>query len=545
MGNSSSVATIHVSFDSHAVVSGSTVSGKVYLMVNQDCVSCVSVGCRVIGREKTAVTYTVVVGHGKHRRVERRTAHEQRHFMDVKFVLQQIAGGNIYKGQYEYPFQFTIPAGAPASMDVVGSPSMLSIPLGGSMMSMGGGGGHGDHCSIDYSMEVWLDRPGLLRWDIRHSMMINVTNSPPIGSKTPLYIEPGRYPLHTMCCIPRGEILIGGCAESGVLTAGGQSSVKYAVENLSAVKVKAIEVLISEHVSFRAKGHRATAYCKLFHQRLTPEQIGLDLSARSADNVAYNDGFDSLRALNRMLESDTYKLNFTVPSAARGTYNGTIIQVVHRLEIKAITTFGTANPLVWRHLKIYSKENPSLSYFSQTANPTVQSALPPNWQPTVAETVKLPQMGLSTKPLEQDDDENDRRPVTYASSQHEERKYTTFDQFLAAIKDTYDPCGELEQYIRDGNAADAMTGEQLYASFKAVNDVFDQQRFADILSDAMTEVSCAKVARALAGSKDMCKREVAEKLLTAGLIVDKEENAHLIKSELSPFQYMTVEKYLK
>eukprot|EP01032_Pedospumella_encystans_P017704 gene17704-20166_t len=553
MGSSHGVATIHVSFDNHdAVVAGSTVSGKVYLMVHQDCVSCVSVGCRVVGREKTRVTYTVTVGHGEHKRTERRIAHEQRNFMDVRFCLQHVPGGNIYKGQYEYPFQFTIPPGAPASMSAGGNPVEHFAPFGsGGFETLSGGGGYGgDHCCIDYAMETWLDRPGLLRWDIRHKIRINVTNIPPFGSKTPLYIEPNRYPLYSMCCIPRGQILIGGSATPGVLTAGGQTCIKYAVENLSTVKVKAIEVLLSEHITFRARHHRAATYHTLYHRRLSPQEIGLDLSARPSEKLENTDGFESLRVLSKMLESDTYKLDFTLPSSARSTYNGSIIQVTHKLEIKAITTFGSANPTVWRHMKIYSKESTAGAYNNnnQASGQATPSALPANWQPTVAETVRLPELGISSSPQEQDDsddEKDDHKPISYTSALATDRKYKSFDELLVVIKQTYDPCGELEKYIRDGNPVADMTPEQFFACFKVVNDVFDQQRFADILSDAMTEVSCVKVARAVAGSKDMCKREVAEKLLSAGLIVDKEENAHLIKAELSAFQFMTVEKYLK
>jgi hypothetical protein len=61
----------------------------------------------------------------------------------------------------------------------------------------------------------------------------------------------------------------------------------------------------------------------------------------------------------------------------------------------------------------------------------------------------------------------------------------------------------------------------------------------------MSYVTCAAVARATAGALAVCKREVAERLLNAGEIIDKDENAHLVKSELSLFEYMTIEEYFR
>lgn len=132
MGNRSSVGAIHVSFDNKTVVSGSTVTGKVYVAIIQDVVSCTSVGSRIIGKESTKVFWQA--GKNQHG-----TAREERNFLDQLFCLHQNPSGNMYKGQYEYPFQFTIPHGAPASMSFQDAD---------------------DSCSISYLMQVWQVRCG-------------------------------------------------------------------------------------------------------------------------------------------------------------------------------------------------------------------------------------------------------------------------------------------------------------------------------------------------------------------------------------------------
>eukprot|EP01032_Pedospumella_encystans_P022041 gene22041-24987_t len=543
MGNKTSVATLRVVFDNPDALSGTSATGKAYLSVNKDEVSCGSIGCRVLGQEITQVRYTRTTGSGKNKRTTHHTAHQRTNFMDQRFCLLTLPTNTIRRGQYEYPFQFTIPNNAPASMSA-------------------GGRAHAS-CSISYSVEVWLDRPGFMRWDIKHQQFLNVSNPAPVGTKVPLYIEPCQVPVHSFCCIHRGNILMGGAAESSILSAGGPASVKYAMQNSSTVPVKAIEVTLTEIVRFSAQGHHSSSSTALFHTRLSPQDAGLDQALRPLENGSQG---GDLMALRDMLESDRFKVNFNIPAGARNTYNGSIIHVEHSLMIKVITTFGSANPTLQRPIQMFSRARPEFltvamaegseedegaSFIKNPSAPEeVHHAVPAGWSPSVAQRVELPPLALCYPVAHLDQDDN--APVTYVSvsAYPAIEVYKTFDQFLAALKQNYDPCGKLERYIRYQNttkahALDALTAPQFYAMFSAVPDSFDQQRFAEILAVALSCISCDKVAQAARACRDICKREVVEKLLTAGPITDKATGANLIRNELTPFQFMTVEKYFQ
>jgi hypothetical protein len=78
------VATIYPAFDQPVVYAGQNVTGKVYVSVIQEEVSCVSVGCRIVGQELTAVTYTTSDSKGNR---SSHTAIEKRRFMDMKICL--------------------------------------------------------------------------------------------------------------------------------------------------------------------------------------------------------------------------------------------------------------------------------------------------------------------------------------------------------------------------------------------------------------------------------------------------------------------------
>lgn len=526
MGVQASVATLFVNFDEPKVLAGTTVTGKVYLNVNQNEVSCVSIGSRITGMESTKATYTKTTGSGEHQHTETKIARQRRLFMDLQFCLQKIQEGKIMRGQYEYPIQITIPQGSPATMCA---------------------GSSRNNCRVSYRMEVWLDRPGLLRWDIRCRQFVDVLTQAPRNSKTPLYIEPSRIPLHFCCCYHRGDVLLGGSAASSVLFAGDQTTVKYALLNSSTSRIKALEINLEENIRWSAHGHLRHIDNTLFYVRLTPEQAHLDLMpALSKNDLQFEDTNASMRALSQMLQGEDHKVEFVVPLTARSTYNGSIIHVRHYLRIKICTPFGTADPTIVRDVQLHSK---AVNILLEDGNARQERpTLPANWSPVVSDTVAYP--NLSHKAPVDLPDNADNLPAVYVDTVTANKAATVakaddFESLLQILSKTYDPCGELETYIRHGHSVETLEPEQFYRMFKTVNDVFDQQRFADILAAAMPNITCAKVARAAAGSKDMCRREVVEKLLAAGPLLDKAENAHLIKSEVTAFQYMTIEKYLQ
>lgn len=526
MGVKASVATLFVKFDSPHIISGTAVTGRVLLMVNQEDVSCESIGCHVLGQECTEVHYTETVGSGDNRRVEHRVAHQRVNFMDVKFLLATVPSHSIKRGQYEYPFQFVIPAGAPASMHADNGQ---------------------DDCDVVYSMEVWLNRPGFLRWDIKHKSILTVLNPPKSNSKVPLYIEPYQEKLFSCCCFRRGDILLGASVDSSVLSAGGNVNVKYAVHNLSTVRVKAIELSLTENLAFRAHGHHSHRNTRLCYIRIEADKCGLDLTPLSGDkNQVQPDMMDLLRKLSQQLFSDLCKVSFSVPGTAKNSYRGTLITISHTMSIRVITTFGTANPAIMRDVKMFTREifvSPKMTKDIEQ----VPTSAPPDWAPVVAPALIIESVPLQTAAPSQESGKDDA-PGNYrdvSTLVGNAGPTNGFDGLMTVLRDpsTYDQCGVLETWIANGNSPQELNPEQFHMMFKTMNDAFDQERFAEILADNMKVITCAIVARSVAACKDVCKREVAEKLLQVSGIDDK-ENAVLIKNELSPFQFMTVEKYL-
>jgi hypothetical protein len=519
MGAKASVATIAVSFDHGETTPGEVVNGKVHLSVNQAQVECVSVGCRIIGQESTRVIYHT--GSGKHR--HRHTATEKRNFLDMQFCLQQVSGGSIHSGQYEYPFQFAVPAGCPASMAGL-------IHRSGS-----------DRFNIQYYVEVWLDRPGMLRWDIRNKQIFTVFTHPPTSAKTPIYMEPSPVHLSTFLCVPRGHVVLGGAADSNVLCAGENTVIKYAVQNNSSVGIKAVEVIIEEVVTITARGHTSTGRTMLFKKRLTAGECKADLRALAGDAP---DQEQTWRNLTEVLHSDTTNVPAVVPVNACSTYNGSVVFISHEMTIKVCTGFGCSNPSVTRPITIYSRGNAQPVYEAEDGF-APPPALPAGWSPVIAQAVVLPPMVRTASVAYEEPDEHAK--VVYASAAGvavSAVPMSSLPHLLQTLRGSYDPVGDVSLYIKNGGRLDDMQEDDFFQLFSAVNDVFDQQRVADVVAANLTSITCGKVARAAAGTKDMCRREVVEKLLAVQPLVDK-QNAGEVYKQLTAFQAMTVERYFK
>ena len=132
-----SPAAIYAVVDQLEYYPGSEVTGKVYLNVHKNELSCVSVGSRIVGQEYAEVHYTT---HSK-KKTHHHTARARRNFLSSQFQLAEVSSGILPRGNYEYPFSFELPRSSPGSMH-------YRSPAGK------------NQCSISYMLEVWLDRPG-------------------------------------------------------------------------------------------------------------------------------------------------------------------------------------------------------------------------------------------------------------------------------------------------------------------------------------------------------------------------------------------------
>jgi hypothetical protein len=595
MGGQASVATIYPGFDQPAVCAGQNVTGKVYLSVIQEDVKCTAIGCRIIGQEFTSVTHTSSDSDGNS---SSSTATERRRFMDMRVCLHRRSDTVIRRGHYEFPFNFTMPASAPATM------------YAGDLSSCG---------FINYTMEVWLDCPGSLRWDVRNKSTVIVVPVPVAYARTPIYIQPQVLKLRSLSMFNRGNVLLSGQTESNVVYAGETTSLKLAAANSSKISVKAVVIKLTQVATFTALWpsgavYHGTSVKKLFRTRFTPQQAGLDLAV----SLRQQDQETTMRQLGEAVRSDgssartpTCTIRIPVPLDAASSYqNGERFLIRHELKIKLVTGFGVCNP--WTVLQIYVV-NPTPVYVPgewlkyDKCSPVPQ--LPRNWTPRIAPLVVLPEipvdMNAFARPGITLGQEEDRLPFQYAATaraapeghpnvgvessaamatsagyaqptiRHSSSaqavgaaagpeggvssvatgnttasaapavKFITTTQFVEAVGRSPDPCVELENFLRQGYSVDNLRPNELYWLLHAIPTLADQLRFAEGLARNAKAMTCAKVASVAAGAVEGGQGgQVVEAMLRTGRLQDR-ENAHLIREQLSDVECVAVEQYLQ
>jgi hypothetical protein len=568
-----SVGTIHIAFDQPAVYAGQNVTGNVYLSVGEDELSCSAVGCRIVGQEFVAVT-----GDGV---VVRRSC-----FMDMKVCLRRWPEDVIRSGQYEFPFVFKIPAGAPATTFANYTPFVLA--------------GDSEVCCgfINYTMEAWLDRPASCRWDVRCKSSIIVAPAPAVHARTPLYMQPQRLDLRSLFIFNHGNVWISGQLESNVVYAGETTSLTFAVMNLTRVPIVAVDVKLTQFATFCIRYCPTYSVKKLFRTRLTPEQAGLTLgvSTGQQDQEVVSRLGEAVRSEGSAARTPTCTVSIPVPLDAVSSYHhGEQFQVRHELKIKVVTAFGTCNPWVTQQIRVVNTAAvgiPEKWLKYEKCTPALQ--LPLNWAPHTEPTVVVPEIALDMGALTRDqvggtfeyDATAQVAPAEYTvktldssapsipsvdgykgyaqaeaavtsvvvasavappnvpASTVPAVKFITTTQFVQAVGRSPNPCAELENFLRQGYSVDNLRPDELYWLLTAIPFLADQLRFAEGLARNAKAMTCSKVASIAAGAVEGGKGQVTAVMLATGRLQDR-ENAHLIQEQLSEADWLFVKVYLQ
>jgi hypothetical protein len=136
-------------------------------------------------------------------------------FLDFAVSLTVVPNGFFLKGQYEFPFVFTLPTGI--------LPTMITRS----------GPGSDARCEVRYEIETKLHRTGWMKWAVEGFRQFIVLASPmnDIPSFS-TYFPPVKYPLSFMC-FNVGNVCIGLSSENGLVAAGEEFDVNFVVENNS------------------------------------------------------------------------------------------------------------------------------------------------------------------------------------------------------------------------------------------------------------------------------------------------------------------------
>jgi hypothetical protein len=546
MGGTAS-ATIKVKLDDSSKVTfpGAQMKGRVYLMVHKERVEAESIMLRITGGE-----YTCIVLGGRRSDGDTTPLHyyvSTALFLDIAFPLTVVRNGFFLKGQYEFPFVFTLPTGI--------LPTMIARS----------GPGSDARCEVRYEIETKLHRRGWMKWAVEgfreFIVLANPMNDIPSFST---YLPPVKYPL-TFMCFNVGNVCIGLSSENGLIAAGEGFDVNFVVENNSKKAIKAIQLEVFEIISWTATKRTVSKTNILFLKRFEQGDLEFALSKNTNSSGSNND-VKTLAELNEILDSGRFRQHFTIPADAFPTVQGKLLRVQHFVKLTVFTSYGTSdieilskiivhrcglptpsqqqfwsqNPHSARNPAIYPEFQPQQQFQPQPQQHQQKQhqQLPSDWHAVVAEAtmVPTPQFAIAVVVV------NDREspgPCDYTVIPPPVN-YQGIDNLFQVLSRTYDPPGQFIKWcFQRKNKVESLTPEHFAKLFKILKNPFDQIKVVNLLVEAHSEITCAHIAAAISTCSPLLKVDVVKKLSVN--CRDKQQYKAVVRSKLESYEWTRVE----
>eukprot|EP01031_Cornospumella_fuschlensis_P030727 gene30727-37127_t len=306
-------------------VGGGQLQGKVYLQVDKEKVSALSLVLRFIGLEKVCVTYTEESGSGDDRTTTTHSAYANHDIVRIEATLAQFPSGEVTKGRYEFPFVLNVPPNLPGTQgQAVGS----------------------DYFVIQYTIGAELIRPAsMLNAKVANGTEIFIMDPPAIGPPVPSTVSPHIVPVSFCCCYSTGQMQLTANVDSTCPAMGESFNVSFGVENMSSSKVKGVEVMLMQITRGIAQGHSFSAPSVLFQARFPGTEVPGSEKKR---------GGQSYQSVASQASASPLKTVVANVPLCRPTLKGVNGGVSHMLIVKACTPACTVNPVIEIPMRIHA-----------------------------------------------------------------------------------------------------------------------------------------------------------------------------------------------
>lgn len=306
-------ATLGISCDTTSCTGGASIAGKVYLNVAKE-VDASHLQIALVGEERTTVRYTESRGSGKNRRTVTKYVHACHTFLLRRWNLAEFADNKAQVGQFEYEFNFTLPA---------------TDDLPSTFYTAANGG----KAQVTYYVETRLHKTGWFSWDTTASRVIQVTiPSPPVKPVESAMVQ-STIPVRLCCCINKGEMDLKAMVNKDAFMTGDKMDILYEARNQSTAEVQHISVKLIEHVRWKAGSHGDGK--RFVHKEQFP-------------GTKLNEG-------ERYISLEEDPATLVVPATYRSSFKGQLMSCSHRLEVKLNTGFGISNPEVDIGIQVYDQ----------------------------------------------------------------------------------------------------------------------------------------------------------------------------------------------
>lgn len=316
MGNTPVKIGIRLDNKNSTVEAGGVLKGRVYLSAQNSSQQARGIHLIMKGEEQCEIIrHDNDNGRDRRREVERASVQ----ILKVDVPLTSFPNGVAPQGQYEYPFEWPLPANLPSSMSCQEGESS---------------------CSVKYQLTAYLDHSGSMSFlpDYSSTETVIVAAMSETVHAEPIQMDLEEFNIKA-CCSDRGTMTMGWDADTAVAAPKGVINVGITGKNESIVHAKALTAKVVETVTWSAHGHtknnsRVIATNKIYveENRLWRPLVQLP-SRRDRRRARY----ESTGHVDAEVWENRCTTRLRLPEHIRDSHLGNIVSVRHSLVITATT----------------------------------------------------------------------------------------------------------------------------------------------------------------------------------------------------------------
>lgn len=369
--------------DDKTFTAGSPVTGRVYLNVTKE-QQAGGLHLSLVGEEYSQIVHeehdSSSSGHRDfsssttHRETDRATAS----LVNMDVILTTFPSSKIAPGQYEFPFEWELPAHLPGTMYCAKGDS---------------------HCEIRYRIDAYLDQHtsfGQAPYSATQAVCVVAKSNPPRTS-TAIVMDPEVVRIKS-CCFDSGRVALGFDVDKTVVAPDDVVKIGFSGSNDSKVEIPTLRARLMETISWSAHGRTQEE-----KHVLTEAQISTDNWPQWHSNTRRHGAHQYQHVGIDGYGQSIVETQLLLPRTARDTYTGSILQVRHSLVITAVTppchTSVESGSLIRVQRSSFSTQiptapvmDPGIFHSMAESEPTLVEAdlLPDDWRPQEAHVVTLP-----------------------------------------------------------------------------------------------------------------------------------------------------------
>jgi len=309
---------VGIQLDRFTYKSGSELTGRVFLSVSDSAegipISSTGVTLAIVGEEYNGI---VVRGQNPQTKAPVNEVDEVHPFLRIEVPLTAFQSKCIPStGQYEYPFQWTIPALLPSSMAC----QYINV-----------------HCGIRYKITAFLNQPAarhISEYTATQFFKISAEGQHKAATTGIVVVEPEYIPVH-VCCFNKGSMMLGFDISSTNVSPNSTLEVGIVGTNASFVDVHYLKAELFEAVECPFpydNGHNKYTMRRLLAER----KFGPNEHWAPIINTPRLSYMDQVQVTEETVGRVHGVLR--LPSDARDTYQGSFIVVSHSLVVTAVTS---------------------------------------------------------------------------------------------------------------------------------------------------------------------------------------------------------------